>query len=341
MMTPPSHWNSRGPAAIALLPLSALWGLASWWRRASARPLRASIPVICVGNLSVGGTGKTPIVAWLYEQLTERGWHPAILTRGYGGKLAGPLWVDGSIHDAAACGDEPLMLADGVLGEGRNVMVARDRKAGAKAITASGKFDLIIMDDGLQNPHLYKDVSIGVFDGSAGAGNGWLIPAGPLRTRLRHGMKMLDMIVVNGADETGLNALIPPDIASFEARLRPDIMVGEQLAGKSLLAFAGIGRPARFFDSVEAAGGVIVHQLAFADHHPYSQHDLTRLQEDAQRLGADLITTQKDWVRLPAEWRSQIAVLPVSLELDDNDRMLAMLEAYLAAASDNREAGAG
>jgi len=322
----PSYWNSRGPAALALLPLSAVWLTGSWLRSRFATAYRADIPVICIGNLTAGGSGKTPIVGWLYDRLNARGWRPAILSRGYGGMLTRPTWVDGAVHDASACGDEPLMLA-----EGRDVMVARDRAAGARRISDSGAYDVIIMDDGMQNPHLHRDLTIGVFDGGSGIGNGLVMPAGPLRTGLRSGLGQLDAAIINGQDDADLGRLIGDDMTVFQARLLENRSIVEGFGGAALLAFAGIGRPTRFFRSIEAAGGNIVRQIAFADHHPYSQLDLARLQEEAQRHGAELITTQKDWMRLPAEWRSQITMLPVTVEMENDGGLLGLVEQHLTA----------
>ena len=214
------------------------------------------------------------------------------------------------------CGDEPLMLA-----EGRDVMVARDRVAGATAISARGLHDLILMDDGLQNPFLEKDLKIGVFDGDVGIGNGRVIPAGPLRASLREGLGELDLALINGEDKTGLATTILQALPLVHATLQPDQAIIDELADVPLLAFAGIGRPERLFVTVRQSGGNLVHWLAFADHHAYSQHDLTKLQEDASRLGAMLITTQKDWVRLPIEWRERIRSIRVTVELDDDDRL--------------------
>ena len=281
MMKTPEFWSHRGPPALALLPLTPLWWLAGTMRKAFATPYHAPIPVICVGNLTAGGVGKTPLVAWLFDRLAERGLQPAILSRGYGGSAAGPLWVDPAEHDAGICGDEPLMLADR-----RDVMVAHDRARGARMIAERGRHDLIIMDDGMQNPYLAHDLEIGVFDGSNGVGNGWLMPAGPLRVPLSAGLAQLDLAVINGDDETGLAGRIPEAVERYEARLHPEKSVIEGLEGTPLLAFAGIGRPKRFFASLEAAGGQIAKKLSFADHHPYSQHDLMQILEDAQRHGA-------------------------------------------------------
>ena len=324
MMKTPEFWSRRGPAAVAMLPLTPLWWLAGALRNSLATTYRAPLPVICVGNLTAGGVGKTPLVAWLYDRLAERGLKPAILSRGYGGSAVGPLWVDPAEHDAGICGDEPLMLADG-----RDVMIARDRARGARMIAERGGHDLVIMDDGMQNPYLAHDLEIGVFDGGSGVGNGWLMPAGPLREPLASGLGQLDLAVINGADETGLAANIPAGVKQFTARLHPEKSVVEELADTPLLAFAGIGRPKRFFASLEAAGGHVVRTLSFADHHPYSQHDLMQILEDAQRHGAEMITTQKDWMRLPPDWRTRVAMLPVTLEIDRAEDLLARVETVI------------
>ena len=326
MLRTPSFWAHRGGGAVALLPFTPLWRLGGALRKAMARPYRPDIPVVCVGNLTAGGTGKTPLVGWLVDRLHDRGWQPAILTRGYGGSVAGPIWVDPAKHDAALCGDEPLMLADG-----RPVMVARDRAAGARAIVSSGRHDIIVMDDGMQNPTLHRTVTIGVFDGGSGIGNGWLIPAGPLRTPFASGIAQLDLAVINGADDTGLEPRLANRLPVFGAALRPEAGVIEALAGSPLLAFAGIGRPARFFASIEAIGGQIARRLSFADHHPYSQQDLAQIQEDAQRHGAEMITTQKDWMRLPAEWRARVTMLPVTVDMACETECLDFIEHRVAA----------
>ena len=321
MMKTPEHWSHRSLAAAALLPLAPVWWAGTRLRRALAAPYLAPVPVICVGNLTAGGAGKTPFVAWLFDQLVARGRAPALLSRGHGGSATGPIWVDPTIHDAATCGDEPLMLSDG-----RDVLVSRDRARGARIIAEGGTHDVILMDDGMQNPSLAHSMTIGVFDGGFGIGNGWLIPAGPLRTPLAEGLARLDLAIINGADETGLGTRLPGSLPVFSAELQPDTSVIEALDGAPLLAFAGIGRPSRFFKSLEAAGGKIAKRLSFADHHPYSQHDLAQIQEDAQRYGAEMITTKKDWMRLPPDWRSRVAMLPVSMEIDADTALVDLVE---------------
>ena len=325
MIKTPSFWNSRGVISTLLLPLAGIWSLTGAVRRFFAQQSRVELPVICIGNLTVGGTGKTPVVSYLYDWCVAAGYAPAILSRGYGGNATKPLWVDPQIHDSSICGDEPLMLADG-----RDVMVSRDRVAGASAISARGLHDLILMDDGLQNPFLKKDLKIGIFDGAVGVGNGRVMPAGPLRTSLRVGIAELDLALINGEDETGLALTVLQGLPLVHAKLRPYRAVINKLGDVPLLAFAGIGRPERFFVTVRQSGGNLVHWLAFADHHVYSQHDLTKLQEDAGRLGARLITTQKDWVRLPTEWRERISFLPVTIELDGDGVLTELVSAELS-----------
>jgi len=286
---------------------------------------KVDLPVICIGNLTAGGTGKTPVTAFLYDQLSARGYRPVILMRGYGGTARQPVWVDHSLDQADLCGDEAVMLA-----ESRDVLVTRDRVAGAKMIAAAGRYDIILMDDGLQNPSISKDFTIAIFDGSFGVGNGFLLPAGPMRVSLQSGLKAVDMVIFNGADVTGLGAKLPPATVRHDGRLRPDQSVIESFDDAPLLGFAGIGRPKRFFTTLVETGANLVHQLAFADHHPYSETDLVRLQEDAARYGATLITTQKDWVRLPVEWRDKVSFLPVNLELDNADAVLDRIMAVLS-----------
>ena len=317
MIKTPQFWTTRGPLSVLLLPAACLWAGATVIRNLLAHEASAALPIICVGNFNAGGTGKTPVSAFLYDQLVIRGFKPALLIRGYGGTARQPLWVNHSLHCAREVGDEALMLA-----ESRDVLVARDRIAGAGAIAATGKHDVILMDDGLQHPYITKDFSIGVFDGAIGVGNGWLLPAGPLRIWFKSGIKTIDAAIINGTDDTNIVARLPDVMPRYYGHLRADQSLIDGLNGDPVLGFAGIGRPNRFFATLRHAGANLVHQLSFADHHPYSEADLTRLQEDAARLGAVLMTTKKDWVRLPAEWRERVLFFPVKLGLDHEDELL-------------------
>ena len=325
MIKTPEFWNNKGVISTALLPWALVWASATSLRDRLAKQTTTALPVVCIGNLSAGGTGKTPLVSLLYDQLVEAGMSPVILSRGYGGKQKGPLWVDGTIHTAADCGDEPLMLA-----EGRDVIIGRDRVVAAQAISNRGIHNIILMDDGLQNPYLKKDLTIGVFDGSAGIGNGRLLPAGPMRVTFDDGIASLDIAFINGDDEHELTKAIDGRVTIMTGNVIADQVIIDDLSDTPLLAFAGIGRPQRFFRTIEKIGGNLVQSLAFADHHPYTQSDLTRLQEDSIRLGASLITTQKDWIRLPAEWRERIAFLPITMQTDAIDKLLVRITEIVA-----------
>lgn len=314
-MRAPDFWRHDGTLAALLRPAGALYALGGALRRRLAHPWRAPVPVICVGNLTVGGTGKTPLVLDLARRLAGR--QPHILTRGYGGRLAGPVRVDRGRHDAADVGDEPLLLA-----RRTPVWVARDRAAGAKAAVAHGA-RLLLLDDGFQNPTLAKDMSILVVDGEAGFGNGRVFPAGPLREPVAWGLARADAIVVMGEDRHGLAARSPVPV--LRARLVPRMPLSfAPLA--PIVAFAGIGRPEKFFATLHGLGAEPVAERAFPDHYRFRGDDLLRLEGLAAGLGARLVTTEKDAVRLPGSWRGRVAVLRVGVEWEDADaagRMLA------------------
>jgi len=295
--------------AWGLLPASALYAGLSWLRCAFARAYHSRLPVICVGNITVGGTGKTPLVSVLCTALKQAGITPVILSRGYGGRLKGPVICNPGLHDASDIGDEALMLSDNF-----EVVVAADRAAGAQFIERQTDADVIIMDDGMQNPWLAQDMKIAVFDGQKGTQNGMLFPAGPLRQSLSGAVDKLDAVIFNGADDNAISRLLPPHLNILEGRLEPDEAQIDRLAGRRVMAFAGIGNPARFFRMLEGLGIDLVRHSGFADHHPYSAVDLDRLFADAQHFGAELVTTQKDWIRLPPEWRERVSVIAVTMQ---------------------------
>jgi tetraacyldisaccharide 4'-kinase len=266
------------------------------------------MPVICVGNLVAGGSGKTPCVIHLAERLIDLNYRPAILSRGYGGQLAGPLRVDPDRHTAAMVGDEPIMMADI---HDLDVWIAKDRLAGAKAIEDSRTHDVILLDDGLQHPHLAKDVSFIVIDGKTGLGNRYGIPAGPLRMSLDDGLRIADGIIIIGDDEHGVTNDI--GLPVFKAGIIPDQKTAENLNGKSVIAFAGIGRPEKFEGSLRQLGAEICQFIAFDDHHRYRRRDIERLTKLAGEHNAKLVTTEKDLVRLPPHLRPQVIALPIDL----------------------------
>jgi tetraacyldisaccharide 4'-kinase len=318
-MRAPEFWARHTLPARLLSPLGEAYGLAGRLRRRLARPVRAAVPVICVGNLVAGGAGKTPVAMALAAQLIARGRRPHLLTRGYGGRLPGPLRVDPTRHDAAAVGDEALLLA-GVA----PTWCARDRVAGARAAVAAGA-DLLLMDDGLQNPSLHQDLALLVVDGAFGFGNRRLLPAGPLREPLAAGLARASAIVQLGDDEVGLDALLPRGVPRLHARLRPGPDAPD-LRDRRLVAFAGIGRPEKFFRSLAEAGALPVARHAFADHHRYRRREVQAMLAEAAASDALCITTAKDRVRLPADLRASITILPVNVSWQDPAALAHLLD---------------
>ena len=305
----PSSWIS-----LLLTPLGALYGLVTG-QRMRAKGLDAGIPVICVGNYHVGGAGKTPAVLALTKLLRDLGETPVVLSRGYGGRLRGPVRVDPARHRADDVGDEPLMLAATV-----PVMVARNRTDGV-ALAKSQGASVILMDDGFQNASIAKDASLIVIDGDRGLGNGRVFPAGPLRAPLSPQLARTDALIVIGDGSAA--APVAAAIAAagkpvLSARLRPDAASVTSLRGKRVLAFAGIGDPKRFFRTLRASGIEVVGERAFDDHHPFSDNEIAELIAQARRDALPLVTTEKDMVRLRnTEGARDILAFPVTLEFDD------------------------
>ncbi len=321
-MRAPDFWNRPRPTPLArtLAPLGWLFDAAGRLRRAAVRPRPAGVPVICVGNLTLGGAGKTPVALSLADRLIAAGRRPHVLTRGYGGRLRGPARVCPATHGAADVGDEALLLAAVA-----PVWVAADRVAGARAATAAGA-DLLILDDGFQNPSLAKDLSLVVIDSGVGFGNRRVFPSGPLRETVGRGLARADAVVVLGPPEAPLVDLDSFRRPVLRADLRPDSDESERLAGRRVLAFAGIGRPEKFFRTLRDLGADLAATRAFADHHPYSWNDLDDLRTAAAGLDARLATTEKDWVRLPERWRADIEVLTVRVDWGNETALDRLLE---------------
>jgi len=342
----PGWWYADRPTPVAraLAPLATLWGKAAERRFRRSQAFRAGMPVICIGNFTAGGTGKTPLSIHVARELLVRGVAPAFLTRGYGGRIVGPHRVSADRDKAADIGDEPLLLA-GVA----PTFVARDRVPGARAIAAATeRFQAIIMDDGLQNGALAKDLSIAVVDARRGIGNGLVIPAGPLRAPLAFQLSLADAIVVNApadveAGKESESTFIRWLRENFggpvlRATTRPSGDC-EWLRDLPVLAFSGIGAPERFFGLLERLGARVVARRGFADHHAFTEGDATALLGEAQRRGATLVTTEKDWVRL-ADGNGALDILGqvartvgIRIVFDERDsvRLASLLESSLAA----------
>lgn len=316
-MRAPEFWDREDPlsrlAVSVLSPLGALYSAGVRAKRHYAKPHRVRVPVICVGNISAGGTGKTPIAIAIAEAVFARGKNPFFLSRGYGGRLKGPLVV-ARHHKAFEVGDEPLLLAQKAV-----TVVARNRAAGADLAVDRGA-DVIIMDDGHQNFALTKDLSVIVVDSNQGFGNGRVIPAGPLREPAHDGLARADAVIIAGAGTVPLPGFEGPVL---QAHIGP--VASEALRGRRVLAFAGIGRPEKFFASLSALGADIAATVSFADHHSYANNEILNLKAKARGLGASLITTEKDFVRLSQQQAEDIAVLPVTAAIEpirELDRLL-------------------
>ncbi len=312
-MKAPEFWGpecttiSARLLAAALSPAGWIYGTVTAARAGKAATWQAPVPVICIGNVVSGGAGKTQVCIDLARRLHDAGKTPHVLTRGYGGTLSGTVRVDPAIHGAGDVGDEALLLAAEA-----PVWRSADRVTGAKAACAAGA-GAIIMDDGFQNPSLGKSLSVLVVDGKYGFGNGHVMPAGPLREPVSGALTRADAVVIIGEGDIGT---LPSSLPRFRAAIRPRSDAPD-VDGKAVIAFAGIGRPEKFFATLQGAGADLVRTAAFADHHPFTAGDIEPLIADAKARGAMLVTTTKDAVRIPEEMRTAVTAYPVELGWDD------------------------
>jgi tetraacyldisaccharide 4'-kinase len=323
----PDFWNHRdgpgsAPVRRALLtPVSWLYQSGAALRAATSHPYKASAPVICVGNVTLGGAGKTPVAIAILKHLRDKGIDAHGLSRGYGGRRTGPLLVDPDAHDYREVGDEALLLA-----RTGPTWVAKSKAAGARAAAKAGA-EFVVLDDGFQNPTLHKDVNLVLIDAAAGLGNGRVFPAGPLRESARSAMSRADAVVLvsTGPDPDRRGAwrnYLPESAPVLEAEIVPR---GPGPVGP-VLAFAGIARPEKFFDSLVRWGADIKATLSFPDHHPYTTADMGRLRDAARRHNALLLTTEKDHMRLPGDLRRLVHFWPVAASFKETGALDDLLE---------------
>ncbi len=333
MTAAPDFWWRTGfsLAGFLLAPVGRIYGGVTGRRMLAGAKVKSRLPVICVGNFVAGGTGKTPFTIELAHRLREEGYHPGFLLRGYGGHKKGPLLVDPSSHDAAEVGDEALLLA-----RYGPTVIAADRPAGAR-LAEEQPIDVLLMDDGFQNPSLGKDLSLVLVDCAVGFGNGKCLPAGPLRAPARTQILKTDCLVLVGegqAAEEAVHLAGRRGLPILHAHLRPQ--PNPEFDGRKLFAFAGIGRPQKFFEALKRLGYQVKRMREFADHHRYSQSEVRALLTEAEEEDLQLVTTSKDMVRLETSggelfhWiASSAAVLEVRMEIDDEDRLMGLIREKL------------
>jgi tetraacyldisaccharide 4'-kinase len=314
-MKAPAFWyKSFGPRALLLYPAAMLYRAVSLQRRAGASPYQGKIPIICIGNVVAGGAGKTPTAIMIAELLKQQKHKPVFVTRGYGGKLTGPVRVDPERHTAKDVGDEALLLA-----RIAPVWVGRDRPAAIRQ--AEKHATHIILDDGLQNASVQPDVSFLVIDGETGLGNGCVIPAGPLREPLADVLQRVAAVIVIGKYSAMIAKLMKagfPENKIIRARLNPKISARFPRE-RTFFAFAGIGHPEKFYRTCYNAGLTLTGTYDFPDHHVFTAHDLKMLNHKADDRSAQLLTTEKDWVRLPPDFRVDVLTVPVKLQFERPD----------------------
>jgi tetraacyldisaccharide 4'-kinase len=332
MVKTPAYWyratSSRAPwIENFLTPLSVFYNFARLVHQSFRTPVKSGLPVVCIGNLVAGGAGKTPLALAVMKVVHDNALarRAFFLTRGHGGTERGPCLIDPARHSYKSAGDEALLLASMA-----PTVIAGNRAAGAKTSKTQGA-DLILMDDGLQNPGIFKDIKIVVIDGTMGFGNGKILPAGPLREPLKEGLAKADAFVIAGEDKRNVAGILPPGKPVFRTALRvqdgkmPDL-------DKTYVAFAGIGVPEKFFNSLITDFALRVAQtFAFADHHPYTEHDIEVLQNAAKKHGAQLLTTEKDALRLPAG-TTGIKTLPVEMIWENKSAFIEFLKEKLESA---------
>lgn len=316
-MKAPQFWHKKSLISFLLLPVSWLYGIAMVGRYLLVTSKRIDKPIICIGNLIAGGAGKTPVAIEIGRILKELEVDFAYLSYGYGRKSDKFLQVFSGETSVNEAGDEPILLS-----EVQDTFVTSNRISGAETIAQMETKQLIILDDGFQNPFLFKDLQILVVDAGYGFGNEFLMPAGPLREPVFFGSKRADLVVIIGEDKTNI-ARYFSDKSIIYGKIIP--INSESFIGKNVIAFCGIGRPRKFFDSLKNTGAKIIKKIQYADHYLYSNRDLKGLIALAKNNNAKLVTTKKDWVRIEPDYQSEIEFLDIKIEFDNPDLIKEMM----------------
>ena len=317
-MKQPSFWKDVSVLNFLLFPFCLIYQLITRIRFLITKPYKPAKPVICIGNVTAGGAGKTPTAMAIAKLLIDMGKNPVFLTRGYGGSLKVTTIVNPDIHKAQDTGDEPLLLS-----RVATTIVSKNRVIGAK-LACEKDFDVIIMDDGMQNPTIEKTISFLVIDGSYGIGSGHIIPAGPLRESLKNGLEKTEAVIFIGQDKKHMLHKL-----KGEKVIKAGIKAKEYNKNDKYVAFCGLGNPDKFFDTLLESGYNVIEKKDFPDHYNYKQQDMDDLRNLAKSWKAKLITTEKDYVRLSNEHRKDIATLPVTIEFQNTEEVKSILKDIL------------
>ncbi len=320
MLKSPDFWHTDSWISRVLRPVSWLYGRLVDWRESHRQPQKVSVPVICVGNLVMGGAGKTPTVIAIVEILIQMGHKPHILSRGYGGYFRDVTRVNPNKHSYLQVGDEPLLLS-----RYAPTWTGVSRFASAQAAVKEGA-TVLVMDDGLQSSRLVKDFSLIVVDVLQGLGNQCVFPAGPLREPLQKGLKRGQALVWVGEEEKFKK---PKVLIGFKEQYKAQLLCVSSVPPQPVLAFAGIGYPSKFLHTLKKKNFTVVDFIEFADHHPYTITEIQKLKRLAEKNNCPLITTEKDQIRIPASYRDDILTLPISLRFENIDGIKKKLEDVL------------
>jgi tetraacyldisaccharide 4'-kinase len=315
MLKEPNFWYHNSLVTYLLLPLSILYRLGFLVNKYCKQILcqQSHIKIICIGNVTIGGAGKTPTALHIAGSIlaSSPGAKLCFISKGYKGKASGPVMIRSDVNlDPKLYGDEPILLA-----RVAPVIVAKNRRAGIRYAIKQG-FELVVLDDGMQDYSVHKDYTILVIDGKSGVGNWYMLPAGPLRQPVVEGIKQADHVIIMGEDKHDLGKVAVANNKSVTySNIVPQITEGY---GK-VIAFAGIGKPHKFFDTMHKLGAQVVKEVVFPDHHYYSKHDISQLEQLAVDLNAQLVTTEKDYIKLPLELRQKVKVVPIKIKLASGD----------------------
>lgn len=317
-MRTPKFWRDENIISFLLYPFSIIYSIFRNLHVFFSSEYRTNLKIFCVGNLTAGGSGKTPVAIKIGYILKNNNVKFAYLSKGYGGIIKEFTKVDLTKHKAEDVGDEPLLLA-----EVADTFICKNRKIAMDNLFKNFNYEIIVMDDGFQNPTIYKDKNIVVIDGEYGLGNGELLPSGPLREKVENAIKRTSFFIVIGQDRQHLEEkLLNNNMQVLRAYISEKNILNDS---PKYLAFCGIGRPEKFFNSLKKSNYNVIKEISFPDHNKYKEEDLSRILVDANKNDAKIITTKKDWVKLPEGYKNKVEFLDIEIKFYNNDEFVELL----------------